>query len=138
MAGVCEKVSIETRGKGLYEITERVTSVVHKIAPSEAGLITLFIQHTSASLLIQENADPTARKDLEAYFEYLIPEGHRAFTHTLEGPDDMPAHIKTSLTNTSIAIPLIDGRLALGTWQGIYVFEHRAGSHLRNVILHII
>ncbi len=101
------------------------------------GLCTLFIQHTSASLLIQENADPSARHDLEAWLNRLVPENDPLYTHTLEGPDDMPAHIKASLTASSLSIPVINGQLALGTWQGIYLWEHRYYSGNRNCIVHI-
>jgi secondary thiamine-phosphate synthase enzyme len=102
------------------------------------GLLTVFIQHTSASLLIQENADPDVVRDLTDYFERIAPENDPHYRHTIEGPDDMPAHIKTALTTTQLSIPLIDGELALGTWQGIYVFEHRSRPHRRMVALHLL
>ncbi len=101
------------------------------------GLCTVFIRHTSASLTIQENADPSARRDLEAWLNRLVPEHDPLYTHNAEGPDDMPAHIKTILTQTSLSIPILDGRLALGTWQGIYLWEHRRGTHQRRLVVHI-
>ena len=125
-----------TRGKGLVEITPAVARWVGEQRMS-TGLLTLFCRHTSASLLIQENADPTVRSDLENYFERLAPEGDR-YSHDLEGPDDMPAHLKTALTQTSLSVPVGDGRLLLGTWQGLYLFEHRAQSHERQIVLHLI
>ena len=102
-----------------------------------SGLVTLFVRHTSASLLIQENADPSARRDIEAWLSRLVPEDDSLYTHTLEGPDDMPAHIRAVLTATQISIPLLEGRLALGTWQGIYLFEHRRAEQLREVVVHL-
>ena len=103
----------------------------------ETGLLTLFVRHTSCSLLIQENADPDVRADLQEFFARLVPEGMEWVVHSIEGPDDMPAHIKAALTQTSLSIPIMDGKLALGTWQGIYLFEHRAAAHDREVLLHI-
>jgi len=102
------------------------------------GMLTLYVQHTSASLLINENYDSDVLEDLENFFARLVPDGDRLFIHTSEGPDDMPAHVRTALTQTSISIPLIDSRLALGTWQGIFLYEHRTGPHSRNVLLHLI
>ena len=128
-------VVLNTQGQGLYEITEQVTSFVHERRIS-SGLCTVFIQHTSASLIIQENADPSARRDLENWLNRLVKENDPHFTHTAEGPDDMPSHIKAALTATSISIPIVDGTLALGTWQGIYVWEHRRSSHRRRIIVH--
>ena len=140
---------IATAGQGLANITSRVVEVVEELrvgvsrqheGPCQtafSGLVTLFVRHTSASLLIQENADPSARDDLEAWLSRLVPEGDALFTHTLEGPDDMPAHIRTMLTATQISIPLLDGRLALGTWQGIYLFEHRRAEQLRELVVHL-
>ena len=127
---------IQTTGQGLYELTEQVRSWV-----SGTGLLTLFIQHTSASLLIQENADPEVKTDLRAFFGRLVPpttDPSMAYlTHTYEGPDDMPAHIKAALLPTHLSIPVVNGQLALGTWQGIYVFEHRESPHLRHVVAHL-
>jgi secondary thiamine-phosphate synthase enzyme len=129
-------LTVSTRGPGLYEITGQATGFV-RAAGVAAGLVTCFIRHTSASLLIQENADPDVRRDLQDFFAHLARSG-MMYRHTAEGPDDMPSHIRSALTQTSIAIPLIDGRLALGTWQGLYVFEHRDAAHRREVLLHII
>ena len=127
------QLSIETRGKGLHEITPQVQSLV----AVEEGLCTLFLRHTSASLLIQENADASARRDLERWLDRLVPEGDAFYTHDAEGPDDMPAHIKAALTATSLSIPVVGKKLALGTWQGIYLWEHRRRGGLREVVLHI-
>ncbi|AMX02481.1 secondary thiamine-phosphate synthase enzyme YjbQ [Microbulbifer thermotolerans] len=130
------ELSIPVRGQGLHEFTAQVAEWLAKQNVDE-GLCTLFIQHTSASLLIQENADPSARTDLENWLNRLVPEGDRLYTHTLEGPDDMPAHIKAALTATSLSIPVKGGRLLLGTWQGIYLWEHRHCRGRRRVIVHI-
>lgn len=127
-----------TRGKGFYECTGEVTRWVASLSPRGSGLLTAFIQHTSASLLIQENADPDVVYDLERFFSRIAPEDNRLYRHTMEGPDDMPAHIRAALTQTQLSIPLMDGELALGTWQGIYVFEHRAHPHRRHIILHLL
>ncbi|MBN8548259.1 MAG: YjbQ family protein [Deltaproteobacteria bacterium] len=129
-------VSITTQGQGLYEITSQVEAFVEECGVSD-GLCTVFIQHTSASVIIQENADPSAKRDLEQWLNRLVKENDPHFTHTAEGPDDMPSHIKAALTATSIAIPIVQGALALGTWQGIYVWEHRRSSHRRNVVVHV-
>lgn len=129
-------ITVSTRGPGLYEFTEKLVDFVDQ-AKIEDGLLTCFIRHTSASLVIQENADPDVQKDLQDFFAHLATSGPR-FRHTTEGPDDMPSHIRSALTQTSIGIPLHKGRLALGTWQGIYVFEHRDAPHRREVVLHII
>jgi secondary thiamine-phosphate synthase enzyme len=129
-------LTIETRGKGLTEITMPVARWVAGQGIGD-GLLTLFCRHTSASLTVQENADPDVRTDLEAFFERLAPE-HGDYVHTLEGPDDMPAHIRAALTQASLSIPVGDGRLGLGTWQGIYLFEHRRRPHRRDVVLHLI
>lgn len=128
---------IATRGQGLYEITGE-TSAFAEASGIGLGQLTAFCRHTSASLVIQENADPDVQRDLLAFFRRLVPEGDPLYVHTLEGPDDMPAHVKSALTQTSIAIPIVDGRLALGTWQGLYLFEHRAAPHARKIVLHII
>ncbi|HHB92596.1 MAG TPA: YjbQ family protein [Thioploca sp.] len=129
-------IHIPVSGQGLFEFTQLVSSIVHDSKITE-GLCTLFIQHTSASLLIQENADPTAKKDLEVWLNRLVPEGDSLYTHKLEGKDDMPAHIKSALTATNLSIPIINGKLALGTWQGIFLWEHRHISKQRSVVIHI-
>ena len=129
-------LSIQTHGQGLNEFTPEVAAVV-KSAGLDQGLCTLFIRHTSASLLIQENADPSARHDLEAWLNRLVSEDDPHYTHTLEGRDDMPSHIKAALTATSLGIPILDGRLSLGTWQGIYLWEHRHHGDTRQVVVHI-
>ena len=130
-------ISFETPSQGLYEITDAVNSFVRKSKVTE-GLCTVFVQHTSASLIIQENADPSAKRDLERWLSRLVREGDPHFTHTAEGPDDMPSHIKAALTSTSIGIPLIAGELVLGRWQGIYLWEHRTRPHTRSVIVQIL
>jgi secondary thiamine-phosphate synthase enzyme len=129
-------LSIKVNGQGLTAFTQQVETAVKQSQLNE-GLCTLFIQHTSASLLIQENYDPSAQHDLENWLNRLVPENDPLYTHTLEGPDDMPAHIKSALTATNLSIPIIDGQLALGTWQGIYLWEHRHHSGSRQVIAHI-
>jgi secondary thiamine-phosphate synthase enzyme len=131
------ELHVETRGKGLYDFTSQVAGWVSRQGIA-TGLLTLFIQHTSASLTIQENADPDVIADLNDHFARLAPEDNKLYRHTVEGPDDMPAHIRTALTDTQVAIPVRNGRMALGTWQGLYVFEHRAASHRRSVVLHLI
>ena len=125
-----------TRGDGLYDITAAVHNHVRSSGVSQ-GLATLFIQHTSASLTIQENADPSARRDLEAWLKRLVPYNDPHFTHTAEGPDDMPSHIKAALTQTSLSIPIVDARLALGTWQGIFLWERRTTPKTRHLVLHV-
>jgi secondary thiamine-phosphate synthase enzyme len=127
---------ITTRGQGLHEFTQQVRSLVRDSGVRE-GLCTLFIRHTSASLLIQENADPSAKRDLERWLNRLVPEGDSLYTHRTEGPDDMPAHVKAALTATSLAIPVSDGELALGTWQGIFLWEHRHAGGRREVVVHV-
>ncbi len=129
-------LTFETRTKGLHEITGPVARVVEEANATDA-LCTVFVQHTSASIIIQENADPSAAADLEAWLDRLVPERDPNFTHTAEGPDDMPSHIKAAITATSIAIPVIQGRLALGTWQGIYLWEHRTRPHVRRIVVHV-
>ena len=129
-------LSIKVPGKGLHEITGEVHAVVSGSGMRE-GLCTLFLQHTSASLVIQENADPAARRDLERWLNRLVPEGDALYTHTEEGPDDMPAHIKAALTATSLSIPLLDGALGLGRWQGIYLWEHRRFPSHRHILIHL-
>ncbi|MDB4974115.1 MAG: secondary thiamine-phosphate synthase enzyme [Myxococcaceae bacterium] len=128
---------VETRGKGLYDITREVRAVLAE-SLIEAGLLTVFVAHTSASLLIQENADPEVQRDLERFFARLVPDGDPLFRHVDEGPDDMPAHVRSALTQTSIGIPLLSKQLALGTWQGIYLYEHRKRPHARDVIVHVL
>lgn len=129
-------ISVASRGKGLTEITAEVTRWLEQQGIA-AGLLTLFCRHTSASLLIQENADPDVRTDLTAYFERIAPE-EGPYVHDAEGPDDMPAHIRTALTAVNLSIPVARGRMTLGTWQGIYLFEHRRQAHTRDVVLHLI
>jgi secondary thiamine-phosphate synthase enzyme len=131
------ELSIKTRGQGLYEITSQVAGVVRESGVRE-GLCTVFVRHTSASLTIQENADPSARRDLEAWLSRLVPEEDSLFTHTSEGADDMPSHIKAALTATSLPVPVADGRLALGTWQGIYLWEHRSAPHTRRCLVQVL
>ncbi|CAG1015113.1 MAG: YjbQ family protein [Rhizobiaceae bacterium] len=133
-------VTLETSGQGLYEITREAAAFV-RAAGVGTGLLTLFVRHTSCSLVVQENADPDVRRDLDAFFRRLVPPADdpsmRWIVHTTEGPDDMPAHIKAALTAVSLSIPVAEGRLALGTWQGIYLFEHRDRPHRREVVLHL-
>ena len=133
-------LTVETRGPGLYEFTDRAVSFV-KASGETSGLLTLFVRHTSCSLLIQENADPDVRVDLDAFFRRLVPSADDPamdyLVHRAEGPDDMPAHIKAALTPVSLSIPVLAGRLSLGTWQGIYLFEHRQRPHRREVALHL-
>jgi secondary thiamine-phosphate synthase enzyme len=128
---------IQTRGKGLYDITRQVTSWVRERGV-KTGLATLWVQHTSASLTVQENADPDVVRDLNEFFNRLAPEDDSLYRHTIEGSDDMPAHIRAALTQPQLSIPVHQGRLALGTWQGIYLFEHRAVPHRRSVVLHLL
>lgn len=138
-------LTISSTCQGLINITPHVTEALQQmlrsgampLSPDRSGLCTLYIRHTSASLLIQENADPSAKHDLEKWLNRLVPENDPHFTHTNEGPDDMPSHIKAALTATSLSIPIIDGTLALGTWQGIYLWEHRRSSHTREIVAHI-
>ena len=129
--------TVQTRGKGTFEITEEVATIVRESGVQE-GTVTVFIQHTSASLIIFENADRSARVDLERFFERLVPEDEPYFTHTLEGGDDMPSHIRMVLTRTSEIVPIHRGEMMLGTWQGIFVFEHRAAAHRRNVAVTVM
>ena len=131
-----KQLSFETPGQGLHEITPQVVSVVSKAGIKE-GLCTVFLRHTSASLVIQENADPTAKSDLERWLNRLVPEGDPFYEHDTEGPDDMPAHIKAAITATSLSIPVIRGSLGLGTWQGIYLWEHRRRGSEREVLVHV-
>jgi secondary thiamine-phosphate synthase enzyme len=131
-----DRILVETGRKGLTEVTRHVREIV-TASGVRIGLCVVFVRHTSASLVIQENADPSARHDLEAFFERLVPEGDRRFTHTSEGPDDMPSHIKAALTQSSLAIPITAGKLALGTWQGIYLWEHRSRGNDRELLVHV-
>jgi secondary thiamine-phosphate synthase enzyme len=133
---VVRRVRLDVPGPGLHEITEGVESVVRQAGVDE-GLCTVYVRHTSASLTIQENADPAVLRDLEAWLARLVPEGEGLYSHTSEGPDDMPSHIKSALTLTSISIPIQDGRLTLGTWQGIYLWEHRRRPQRREVVVHV-
>ena len=137
MTQYTHSIQISTRGKGLYPFTRDVAAWVSSLK-IETGLLTVFVQHTSASLAIQENADPDVVRDLADYFERLAPENDPRYRHQDEGPDDMPAHIRSALTATSLTIPVMHGRMALGTWQGIYLFEHRRAPHRRSVVLHLI
>jgi secondary thiamine-phosphate synthase enzyme len=131
-----ETLTVKVSGQGLHAFTQQVSDALASSGCQE-GLCTLFIQHTSASLLIQENYDPSAQRDLENWLNRLVPENDPLYTHTLEGPDDMPAHIKAALTASSLSIPFMDGKLALGSWQGIYLWEHRHHTCTRKVVLHI-
>jgi secondary thiamine-phosphate synthase enzyme len=137
MRVVSEKFTVNTSGKGTYEITDRIEAFVreNKIAN---GAVTIFVQHTSCSLIIMENADPTARRDLEKFFDRLVPENSDYFEHDSEGADDMPSHIRMVLTRTSETIPIIHGKMQLGTWQGIFLFEHRRAGHRRKIVLTIV
>jgi len=130
-------LAVDTRGRGLHEITRQIADWAGR-SGLRHGLLTVFIRHTSASLLIQENADPGVQRDLERFFARLVPDGDRLFEHDAEGPDDMPAHVRSALTATQLSVPLVDGALALGTWQGIYLYEHRRRGHRREVVLHLI
>jgi secondary thiamine-phosphate synthase enzyme len=131
-----ESLSIAVSGQGLHEITRQIAAVVRDSGQQE-GLCTVFMKHTSASLTIQENADPSARHDLEDWLNRHVPENDPHFTHTMEGPDDMPSHIKAALTSTSLSIPILNGELALGTWQGIFLWEHRRRARSRTVLVHV-
>ena len=133
---MARSISIRTRGQGLHDITKDVQAMVEETGIND-GLCTIFVQHTSASLTIQENADPSARRDLEAWLCRLVPENDPIYTHTAEGRDDMPSHIKAALTATTLSIPVVNGRLGLGTWQGIYLWEHRRHGSSRNCLVHV-
>ncbi len=134
MANQPARFSVRTTGKGTYEISRQVASVVSE-SGIETGTVTIFVQHTSASLVIMENADPSARTDLENFFDHLVPEDTPYFIHTAEGPDDMPSHIRMVLTRTSEVIPIISGQMTLGTWQGLFLFEHRDQPHTRMITI---
>lgn len=137
MRQAINEITIPTDGQALYEFTRQLRSFIAQ-SGVESGLATVFVRHTSCSLLVQENADPDVQVDMLGYFRRLVPEGMDWLIHTLEGPDDMPAHIKSALTQTSMSIPVIGGKPVFGTWQGIYLFEHRHRPHRREVVLHII
>ena len=137
MITLTESFTVSTRGKGTYEITDEVADLVQR-SGIMTGLATIFIQHTSASLVIYENADPTARADLHRYFEELVPEDNPSLVHTLEGPDDSTSHLRMVLTRTSESIPIANGGLQLGTWQGLFLFEHRRAPHQRTVVVSLI
>lgn len=130
-------LTVSTKGRGFYEITREISAFVSN-SSIKTGLATVHIQHTSASLLIQENADPEVRRDFERFFKRLVPDGDDIFEHTAEGDDDMPAHIRTALTTVNLSIPIHNGELTLGTWQGIYVWEHRKHPHTRRIAVHLI
>ena len=131
------EISVPTRGKGTYELTRELRAFVASSGVRE-GQLTVFVRHTSASLVIMENADPEARTDLHAFFDHLVPETLPFLVHTYEGPDDSPSHLRMALTRTSEIIPVVDGELALGTWQGVFLFEHRRSPHRRNVVLSVM
>lgn len=137
MRQLCEVTSVKTRGRGFYEITDVIAEFVAQ-SNFQTGLATLHLQHTSASLLIQENADPEVRRDFERFFGRLVPDGDPIFQHACEGDDDMPAHIRTALTAVNLCIPILCGKLALGTWQGIYLWEHRVDPHTRRIAVHLL
>ena len=130
-------LTVQTPGRGLLEVTDEVRAALAQ-SRIQRGLVTLFLRHTSASLLVQENADADVRADLEQFFARLVRDGDAMFAHRTEGPDDMPAHVRSALTATQVSIPVMDGRLALGTWQGIYVWEHRLRGHARELAVHVI
>jgi secondary thiamine-phosphate synthase enzyme len=132
-----DQIEIPTNGKGLYEITDEVQSNIAKSGVQQ-GTATVFVQHTSCSMVIMENADPTARRDLEEFFDRLVPENADYFEHSSEGSDDMPSHIRMVLTRTSETIPIVDGEMQLGTWQGIFLFEHRRAHHRRKVLVTVV
>lgn len=132
-----EKLKLQTRGKGTYEISEQVAAIVQKSGVTN-GTVTVFVQHTSASLVLMENADPSARRDLEMFFDKLVPEDTDYFIHTYEGADDMPSHIRMALTRSSEVIPVSGGRMMLGTWQGIFLFEHRRAPHDRQIVVTVM
>lgn len=136
MRQVVERLQVRTR-RGLNEVTDQVAGVVEAAGIRE-GLCTIFVRHTSASLVIQENADPAVQRDLEAFLSRLVPEGDRLYTHTAEGDDDMPSHVRSALTRTSEQVPIQGGRMLLGTWQGLYVWEHRRAPHRRELAVHVI
>jgi secondary thiamine-phosphate synthase enzyme len=131
------EIRLQTRGRGLYEFTDQTARWLAQQHATE-GLLTLHVRHTSASLLVQENADPDVRADLERFFSRLVPDGDPLFVHTIEGEDDMPAHVRSALTAVNLSLPVAEGRLRLGTWQGLYLWEHRQAPHARSIALHFI
>jgi secondary thiamine-phosphate synthase enzyme len=137
MTIIHQNLSVATRGQGTYEITDQCATVLRK-SGLRHGVLTVFCRHTSCSLVMMENADPTARRDLEAWLDRLVPGDDPHFQHTLEGPDDMPSHVKMALTRTSESVPFADGRLLLGTWQGIFLWEHRRAAHSRTVVVTVM
>ncbi|NBQ85100.1 MAG: YjbQ family protein [Methylophilaceae bacterium] len=137
MQQLTHKITLRTNGRRLYDITPQVIAWA-KESTLKTGLLTLYVQHTSASILINENYDSDVLVDMESFFARLVPDGDKLFIHTSEGPDDMPAHVRSALTQTSISIPFVDGKVALGMWQGIFLYEHRLAPHTRNVLLHLI
>lgn len=137
MKQAVHRISVSTSGKGLYEFTDDIQSWLSR-QHFTTGLLTVFVRHTSASLLIQENADPDVVRDLKDFFSRIAPEDNRLYRHTVEGPDDMPAHIRAALTMSQLSIPIVEGHLTLGTWQGVYLFEHRAIPHQRSIVLHVV
>ncbi len=137
MKQATQEISIQTRGRGLHNINDEIVAWAHGQG-MRTGLLTVFIRHTSASLVVQENADPDVLRDLNQFLDRLVPDGDPIYRHRSEGDDDMPAHIRSALTQTQISVPLVDGRLALGTWQDIYLFEHRTSPHHRQVALHLL
>lgn len=140
MAHAQHLLNLSTKGQGLYEFTDEIAGFVQDASRQHGmalGLLTVFCRHTSASLLIQENADPDVQTDLQTFFRHIAPEGRGLYVHDCEGPDDMPAHIRTALTSTHLSIPVANGRMLLGTWQGVYLFEHRSARHTREIALHL-
>jgi secondary thiamine-phosphate synthase enzyme len=137
MSARSKTITIETRGRGTTEITDEIRTAVGESGIRD-GLCTVFIHHTSASLIVNENADRDVQRDLEAFLTRLVPDGDSLYVHTMEGPDDMPAHVKTALTQTSLSIPVVDGRCALGTWQGVFLWEHRRRGHQRRVTVTVV
>lgn len=131
-----ETLTVKTHGRGTYDVSDKINQIV-KNSNVKTGLCHLFLTHTSASLILCENYDPSVKDDLENFLQRLVPDGDALFTHTMEGPDDMPAHIRSILTHNDLTIPIMEGELALGTWQGIYLYEHRVQSHNRNIIMTI-
>ncbi|QQL45155.1 secondary thiamine-phosphate synthase enzyme YjbQ [Sulfuriroseicoccus oceanibius] len=137
MISESKRIRVTTSGKGTYEVTNALETMVRE-SGVQSGTLTVFVRHTSASLIVMENADPSARRDLEEYFDRLVPENEPYFTHIYEGADDMPSHIRMALTSVSQVIPIVDGRLALGTWQGVFLFEHRRAPHQRELALNVM
>ncbi len=134
---VLQEIIVKTRGRGFYEITDEIQQEISD-ARLQTGIVTLHVRHTSASLVIQENADPDVRRDFETFFKRLVPDGDPMFVHTSEGEDDMPSHIRSALTAVNLSIPIGQGKMTLGTWQGIYLWEHRTAPHTRRIALHLL